>query len=30
MAGVLVDPLRGADPMTIISAAWLVTGPLRS
>ena len=25
--GVLVDPLRGADPMTIISAAWLVTGP---
>jgi hypothetical protein len=26
--GVLVDPLRGADPMTIISAAWLVTGPV--
>ncbi len=25
--GVLVDPLRGADPMTIISGAWLVTGP---
>jgi hypothetical protein len=25
--GVLVDPVRAAEPMTIISAAWLATGP---